>query len=253
MQFICFDGLQIGFMTKFKTPLKLISVKLPPIKRASIMVLMVSDTAVGRALGTILSTATAKQEAVRAASVQTMTAVRGHIMALAVLAGDVDVPAEVADFAGEHPVAHGRGGERGWDRTQDGGVHPALAAFFRELFRCGRAFRKIALTILSSPKERRNKVPTPQMDRVKQLIADGDGDSKTDPYEETHEADGEELVAGVHAAAAPAPVRRRHLSAFAFDVSDPILADAGGDAEGERRQKAMLRPIAAIASSAGST
>jgi len=250
LQFICFDGLQLGFKTRFKIPFKRVSLKLRPIKRASIMALMVSDTAVGRALGEILSTSTAKQDAIRSASVKTLTAVRGHVMALAVLAGDVVVPGESVNFAGEHPHADSRGGQRGWDPTQDGGVHPALTTFFREMFRCGRASRQISLTILSAPKEWRRKIPVQLMDRVKKVIADGDGDSDTDPDTADNQADGEELVDGI--VATPAPVRRRHLSAFAFAVSDPILADAGGAAGEARREQAMLRPIAAVASTVGS-
>lgn len=161
LQFICFDGLQLGFKLRYKMPMKRVALKLRPIKRASVMALLITDSAVARALGSVMTSATTQHDAIRAASLQTLSAVRGHVIALAVLAGDVEVSGQAVNFAGEYPSIEGRGGERGFDPKQDGGVHPALIDFFRELFRCGRAARKVALTILSSSREWRNRVPTP--------------------------------------------------------------------------------------------
>jgi len=249
LQFICFDGLQLGFKIRYKTPLKRVSLKLRPIKRASVMALTVSDTAVARALGSVLSVATTEHEAIRAASVQTLTAVRGHVIALAVLAGDVEVAGEAVNFAGPYPHAEGRGGQRGFDPVQDGGVVPALIEFFRELFRCGRASRKLALTILSASKEWRSKVPAPLMQRVKDLISAGDEDSGSDTDAAVPAGEDELVVDDIDSAA---PVRRRHLSKFAAAVADPVLADAGGVAGETRRRRALLRPSVAVASTAGS-
>eukprot|EP00168_Porphyra_purpurea_P012257 TRINITY_DN3209_c0_g1_i1.p1 TRINITY_DN3209_c0_g1~~TRINITY_DN3209_c0_g1_i1.p1 ORF type:complete len:589 (+),score=117.64 TRINITY_DN3209_c0_g1_i1:680-2446(+) len=166
LQFVCLDGLQLGFRMRYKIGMKRVSLKLRPIKRASVMALMVSDSAVARALGSVVSVAIPEHESVRTASVQTLAAVRGHAIALAVLAGDVAVPGEAVNFAGEVSHIDGRGGQRGFDPAHDGGVDPALIEFFREVFRCGRAARKLSLTILSASREWRKEVPTPLMDRV---------------------------------------------------------------------------------------
>eukprot|EP00168_Porphyra_purpurea_P009753 TRINITY_DN2392_c0_g1_i7.p1 TRINITY_DN2392_c0_g1~~TRINITY_DN2392_c0_g1_i7.p1 ORF type:complete len:541 (+),score=79.17 TRINITY_DN2392_c0_g1_i7:2286-3908(+) len=250
LRFICFDGLQLGFKIRYKTAMQRVTLKLRPIKRASIMALLVSDSAVARALGSVLSTATTEHEAIRAASVQTLSAVRGHVIALAVLAGDVVVPGGQTNFAGELPFVSGRGGVRGFDPEQDGGVHPALIDFFRELFRCGRAARKVALAILSATREWRAKIPGPLMERVKSIISVGDADSDSD-VEADRGAGIAEGVAVASETAAPL-MHRQQLSELLRAVAGPILADAGGTAGEARRKRALLRPSISIAATAGS-
>ncbi|OSX73408.1 hypothetical protein BU14_0350s0001 [Porphyra umbilicalis] len=251
LQFICFDGLQVGFKVRYQTPFTTISVKLCPINRASIQALLVSDTAVGRALGSVLSSATSRHETA-AGPIKTVTAMRGHMIALAVLAGDVEVAGQATNLAGETPHAENASRSRGWDPIVDGGVHESLLLFFRELFRGGRAARKLARTILNAPDTLLAKVPAVLMDRVKAVDGAGDADAGTDTESS---ADGSSSDGGRGGGSDDQPVRparRRHLAAYSRVVADPILADAGGVAGEERRGDALLRPLPNIVATAGS-
>jgi len=243
LQFICFDGLQVGFKVRYQTPFSSISIKLSPIHRASIQALMVSDTAVGRALGSILSSATTAHDAI-AGPIKTVTAIRGHLIALAVLAGDVVIPGERNNLSGTMPHAQGVSRSRGYDPKMDGGVHPALLDFIREIFRCGRAARKVARTVVEASASLKAKVPAVILDRAKRVIQAEDADEGT---ESDVSGDGTD-----DAAMDGELVRQRHLPGYARDVADPVLADAGGVAGEERRGGALLRPKPAIAVTAGS-
>lgn len=236
---VCFDGLQLGFKLRYRTEFARISVKLDPVKRASIMAQMVSDSAVARALGSVISVATTEHESVRQAAVKTVTAVRGHVIALAVLAGDVNVEGAAVNLAGTAPHAEGRSRARGWDPLLDGGVHPALQDFIRELFRCGRAARKIALTVAGASNKLRKKVPSVLLDRVNAVIADGDNDPDSDSASSEEDA--------------PQRPQKPDLRKYAQEIGDPSLLDAGGAAGRRRRDGALLRVIPGIPSTAATT
>lgn len=75
LRVICLDGLQMGFKLRFRTPFSRVSVKLRPIARASIIAHVISDKAVSRALGSVLTAGRVDHAAIRAASVKTVTAV----------------------------------------------------------------------------------------------------------------------------------------------------------------------------------
>lgn len=242
LRFICFDGLQLGFKLRYRTPFKRIAIKLSPIHRATIMAQMISDSAVARALGSVLSVATTDHEAVREKAVQNLTAVRGHIMALIILSGDVKVPGEAVNLAGATPHASGRSRFRGWDPETDGGVHGALIVFLRELFRCGRAARKVALTVAGAKRTLRRKVPQVLMDHINGVIAKGDMDASSGS-----DGSDEDDKAG-----SPQP-RRVDLRACSQAVGNPSLLDAGGAAGQRRRDGALLRIIPSIPSTAAST
>jgi len=206
LRFICFDGLQIGFKVRYQTPFSSIRIKLSPIHRASVQALMVSDSAVGRALGSIISTATTAHETA-AGPIKTVTAIRGHVIALAVLAGDVVVPGEANNLAGTVPHAEGVSRSRGWDPVMDGGVHCSVIDFTRELFRCGRAAQTLAHTILYASASLQGKVPKVILDRAKRVLAEADPDDDT-------ESDSSASGSSDGSDSPLRPVRRRHLPAF---------------------------------------
>lgn len=125
LPFICFDGLLLGFKQRYRTAFESISIKLSPIKRATVMVHTISDAAVARALGSVPSVSTTEHDTARKKAVQNMTAVRGHIIALAILDGDVVIPGEEVNLAGGTPHAKGLSRFLGWDPLIHGGVHVA--------------------------------------------------------------------------------------------------------------------------------
>lgn len=237
MRFICFDGLQLGFKMRYRTGFERISIKLMPIQRASIIAQIISDASVARALGSVVSVSTTEHESARQKAVQTLTAVRGHLIALAVLDGDVKVLGEADNLAGATPHASGPSRSRGWDPVVDGGVHPAVIDFIRELFLCGRAARKVALTVAGASDKLRRKVPSVLMDRVNAVIARGTGDQGSESDD-----GGVDEQRSLH-----------NLSAAARAVGDPGLLDAGGAAGQARRDGALMRIIPAIPSTAATT
>lgn len=71
---ISFDGLHLGYRAKYKKGFIRTSVIIHPVPRASIVPRLITDEAISKAIGRVLSV---RREAVGAAS--TITAMRGHV------------------------------------------------------------------------------------------------------------------------------------------------------------------------------
>lgn len=164
---------------------------------------------------------------------------RGHVVALAVLAVDVILEGEADNLAGAIPHAEGRSRILNWDPKVDGGVNPAVVDFFRELFLLGRAAHKNALTVAGASRKLRHKVPQALMDRVSNVIAKGDQDASSG----SDISDNEEQ----------ALQKRQKLTADARAIGNTGLVDAGGAAGESRRHRALLRLIPSIPSTATTT
>lgn len=149
LQYICFDGLQVGLRVRYQTPFTQISIKLSPINRASIQALTLSNKVVGRAPGSVLSSASSSHEA-SVGPIKTITAIRGQVLEFIFLAGDINVAGQPPNLAGTMPHAEDVSRSRRWDPIMDGGVQNSLIHFFRELFRGGRAAHKLASTIVDA-------------------------------------------------------------------------------------------------------
>lgn len=236
--FVCFEGLQLGFKLRHRSAFERIAGKRKPIRRASIMAQTASDVAVAKALGSILSVATIEHENARQKAVQTLTAVRGPVMALAVLYGDT-VPGEEGNMAGTTPHASGVSRSRGWDLVMDGGVFPAVHDFIRELFFCGRASRKVAWTVAGASEKLRRKIPAVLMARVNDVIARGAGGESSDT-EYLEDSSGEQRAQPL-------------VSSLSRAVGDPGLLDAGGVAGQQRRDNALMRVIPSIPATTAKT
>jgi len=126
----------------------------------------------------------------------------------------------------------------------DGGVRPALLDFIRELFRCGRAARKVARTVVDASASLKAKIPSVILERAKRVM---EADEAVEGTESDTSGDATD-----DAAMDDERVRRRHLPGFSREVADPVLADAGDVAGEERRGSALLRPKPAILVTAGS-
>lgn len=234
MRFICSDGLHLGFKTWYRTGFERISIKLVLIQRAFIMAQIITDASVARALGSVVSVATTEHENARQKVVQTLSAVRGHLIALAVLDGDIQTPGEANNLAGATPYTSGLSRSLGWDLVVDGGVHPAVIDFTGELFLCGRAAQKVALNVAGASDNLRRKIPSNLMDRMNALIARGTGDERGDS-----DGGGGDEQPSLH-----------NASAASRAVGDPSLLDGGGTAGQARRDGALMRIIPAIPSTA---
>lgn len=234
--YLCFDGLQLGFKIRFRTPFHRVVVNLRPVLRASIMCNLITDSALARVLGSVFSVARTDHETVVASTVKTLTAVRAHVMAISVLIGYLQIDGVVHRFSG--PTAHfeGRSANRGWDPVVDGGADVALVDFVRVVFRCGRAARKLALTLAGASATLRAKVPPQLMQRAVNIIEHGAPDSGSDTDSEDEEHDD-----AARAEAVDRRVHRQDLAEHARDVADLVLGDTGGAAGDRMRKAALLR------------
>ncbi|KAK1861820.1 hypothetical protein I4F81_004400 [Pyropia yezoensis] len=171
---VSFDGLQLGYRVKYKLGFTRTDVKVRPVPRASLVPCLITDVALLMALGRVLS---AKRDAKTTASskaITTITAIRGHVMAVALLLGNISIDGEEKSFAGDKPHLDGVGNTLGWDPMVDGGAFPALVAFLRGIFDLRTASRSIALTPESAPDDLRRRVPAALMRRVHAVVAEID-------------------------------------------------------------------------------
>lgn len=214
MLYLCFDGLQMGFNIRFRSPFHRVAVNVRPVLRASIMCNLITDAALARALGSVFVVARTDHETVVASTVRTLTAVRAHVMAVTVLVGYLQVAWVENRFSG--PTAHyeGRSASRGWDPVVDGGADAALMDFVRVVFRCGRAARKLSLTLAGASATLRAKVPPLLMQRVLNIIENGAPGSGSDTESEDKDVDG--------VGAVTRRARRRDLAGHARAVADPV-------------------------------
>jgi len=222
---VSFDGLQLGYRVKDKIAFNRTDITIHAVPRASLVPCLITDEAMSKAIGSTLST---KKEVVATKSVNaitTVTAMRGHVMALALLLGNVVVDGVEKTFEGDKPHMAGGSGERGWDPMEDGGASPELVAFFRGAFDVQTAARSIALTIESVAADLRRRVPAALMRRVHEIVVD----------------------------VAPPPVAPSPASAVSptGDGSSPhVAALQAGD---EKRGRKRARPAAKLASRSGSS
>lgn len=171
---VSFDGLQLGYRVKCKVPFNRTDVKIRAVPRASLVPCMITDEAASKAIGRVLS---AKRNVAATASskaITTITSLRGHVMAVTLLLGNVTIDGEEKSFAGDAPHLVGGSASRGWDPVIDGGASPELVAFLRGFFDLQTAARSLALTIVSAPADLRRRVPAALMQRVLALVADND-------------------------------------------------------------------------------
>jgi len=130
---ICFDGLQLGYKVRYKKPFIRTSVRTSAIPRASLHAHVVTDSAVAKALGSVLNASPHKAIA-SSKTITTINAIRGWAMAVFVLLGNVP-GADVAMLAGEEQ--HGmksKSTNRAWDPAKDGGVRFEITHFLRTVF-----------------------------------------------------------------------------------------------------------------------
>ena len=170
---VSFDGLQLGYRVKYKKAFCRTSINIHAVPRASRVSCLITDDSVAKALGRVLS---AKREGKAVTSgkkpITTVTAMRGHVMAVTLLLGNIAVGGEEKSFAGSRPHLDGTNKERGWDPIVDGGASVELVALLRGVFDVRRAARTLALTILDASYDLRRRVPPALMYRINELATD---------------------------------------------------------------------------------
>lgn len=159
LDIICFDGLQLGYKVKHKRPFKRSFVRTCAIPRASLHGHLVTDTAVAKALGNVLNTSTTLPVG-SSKTVTTVSGIRGYVMALGALLGDVAVGGKVETFAGATQHGHTASSSgRGWCPSKDGGVRRELMAFYRRFFQCDTLARSLAVQIVAANGDLRRRIP----------------------------------------------------------------------------------------------
>lgn len=134
---------------------------------------MITNEAVSKSIGRVLSAKRDGNAMASSKATTTMNAIRGHIMAVALLLGNATVDGEPKTFAGERARMAGGVVDRGWDPLVDGGAAPELVAFLRRVFDVRLAARSLALKIQSAAADLRRRMPVPLLSRVHVLVANG--------------------------------------------------------------------------------
>jgi len=169
---VSFDGLQLGYRVKYKKAFDRTDVNVHAVERASIVPRMITDEAVSKAIGRLLSKKRKVGAAASTKGITTVTAMRGHIMALTMLLGNVTVGGVEKSFAGAKGHLEDSASARGWDPMVDGGASKELVAFLRAVFDVRVAARSLALTVEEASADMRRRVPAELMARVHALVVD---------------------------------------------------------------------------------
>eukprot|EP00168_Porphyra_purpurea_P019326 TRINITY_DN7642_c0_g1_i1.p1 TRINITY_DN7642_c0_g1~~TRINITY_DN7642_c0_g1_i1.p1 ORF type:complete len:739 (+),score=142.50 TRINITY_DN7642_c0_g1_i1:62-2218(+) len=111
---VSFDSLQIGYRVKYKKAFFRTSINIYAVSHASRMACLISDESVAKALGRVLSS---KRDGNSVGSsskaITTITAMRGHVMAVTLLLGNIAVGGVEQTFSGSHPDHDASHKERG--------------------------------------------------------------------------------------------------------------------------------------------
>jgi len=215
---VCFDGLQLGYKHKYKKRFKRQTLRTSAIPRASVHAHVVTDSAVAKALGSVFITAS-KVPAGSAKTITTVAGMRGYVMAVSTLLGNVFINGTEQTFAGQrqHGMSASTAGN-GWSFTVDGGVRPALSAFLRRFFRCELVARSLCTQILAASLDLYWRVPEPLMKKIQDQV-------RAQPVE---------MGAPPNAAVLEAAAAERPSAAVAGPLSAavPIAAAPSGDGGG---------------------
>jgi len=151
---IGFDGLQVGYGIQFIIPFVKKIVPMHAVPRASFVAHVITDEAVCKALRRVLSsTAVPTLDANKAFT--TVSAMRGHVMAITLIIGYPLVEGNSVVLAEPTPHAQGVSKKRGWDPSVDCGVRRELSDFFAEVIDCGRVACSLAWTVVGAPADLR--------------------------------------------------------------------------------------------------
>lgn len=166
LDILCFDGLQLGYKTKYKRPFKRHTVRTSAVPRASLHAHLVTDAALAKALGTVLKSSTTIPTG-SSKTVTTINGIRGYVMAVTTLLGNVEVDDQVTSFAGQ--TQHGQSASsmgRRWCPSKDGGVRRELLVFLRLFFQCDSLARSLSVQIVATNTDLRRRVPPALMARI---------------------------------------------------------------------------------------
>ena len=223
---VCFDGLQLGYKHKYKKRFKVHTLRTSAIPRASVHAHVVTDSAVAKALGSVFNTSS-KIPAGSSKTITTVTGMRGYVMAVSTLLGNVSVNGKEKTFAGlhQHGMTASTAG-KGWCPTVDGGVRPALGAFLRRFFRCELVARSLCTQILAANLDLYRRVPEPLMTRIQDQVRARPAEMEAPPNTAVVEAKNAERRAAV-AAEAPS-------AAAAIPASDCAVGEGPVDVAARR-------------------
>jgi len=209
---VSFDGLQLGYRVKYKMDFLRTSNNIHAVPRTSRVSRLIADESVANALGRVLwSKRDRKSASSSSKAITTVTAMRGYVMAVTLLLGNLAVGGVEQTFSGFRPHIDGRNRERGWDPIVDGGASAELVGLLRGVFGMRRTARSLALKILDASYDLRRLVPAALMARINELVVDatppaaagglcsvapivggGGGDGNVGDHAELHGADADQ-------------------------------------------------------------
>jgi len=134
---------------RYKKPFMCTSVRKSAIPRASLHAQVVTDSAVAKALGSVLN-ASPHKAIVSSKTITTINAICGWAMAVSVLLGNVP-GADVTMLAGEEQ--HGMKSKctnLAWDPEKDGGVRFEITHFLRTVSCCQLVARSLCVDITAA-------------------------------------------------------------------------------------------------------
>ena len=169
---VSFDGLQLGYRLKYKIKFNRTAIKIHAVSRASLVPRFITDEATSKAIGRVLSTKKKGMTDAPTKAITTVTAMRGHVMALTLLLGNVVVEGKEKTFSGDKPHMQGGTATRGWDPMVDGGASVELVDFLRGVFDVRAMARSLALTIVAASDDLRRRVPVDLMARATALVTE---------------------------------------------------------------------------------
>lgn len=140
------------------------------IPRASLHAHLATDTALAKALGAVFNSSTATPVG-SSKIVTSVSGIRGYVMAVAALLGDVEVDGEVKSFAGttQHGTAASSMG-RGRCPSKYGGVRRELIVFLRRFFQCDSLAKPLSVQIDAANGDLRRRVPPPLMAHIADVL-----------------------------------------------------------------------------------
>jgi len=169
---VSFDGLQLGYRVKYKFAFNRTDIKIRPVARASLVPRFITDEAVSKALGHVLSVKKKGFPDAPTKPITTVTAMRGPVMAMTLLWGNVVNGGRDKTFSGAKPHMEGCTAALGWDPIIDGGASEEVVDFLRAVFDVRPAERSLDLTILAAADDLRRRVPVERMAYVTALMSD---------------------------------------------------------------------------------
>lgn len=169
MDVVCFDGLQLGYNVKYKRAFERPIVRTSAIPGGSVHAHLITNPAVSKALGSVFN-ASSSMPVSSAKTVTTLTAMRGYMIAVSTLLGNVARGGKEETFAGKKQHGRALASEKCFCRLVNGGVRSAMITFLQRFFRCELVARSLCIQMVAANADLFRRMPAPLQSRVKDFL-----------------------------------------------------------------------------------